>query len=98
MKRIFLDLTDCRTQAGINETLAAALGAPEWHGRNLDAWYDSIVSDDMNAVRSPYVLVITGHGSLSPSLAKYVQKLASLFDDARKEGKIDVYCILEHVN
>lgn len=28
-----------------------AVGAPSWHGHNLDALYDSIGGDDINTVR-----------------------------------------------
>ncbi|MBC9884143.1 barstar family protein, partial [Bradyrhizobium sp. INPA01-394B] len=36
------------------DALLAALGAPEGHGRNLNALIDSMVWAGMNAVEAPY--------------------------------------------
>jgi RNAse (barnase) inhibitor barstar len=93
-RRIVLDVTGCTTTAELNEAAAKVLGAPDWHGRNLDAWWDSLRSDDINEVRAPYTIVIRGSRTVPADLAEYVRRFASLFDDARAEYGISIYCVL----
>lgn len=95
MKRIILEVTRCETESAFNGAAAVALGAPDWHGRNLDAWWDSIRSDDINEVRAPYELTIRGAGSIPAALFDYVQRFAALFEIARMEGDLQVRCIVE---
>jgi RNAse (barnase) inhibitor barstar len=38
------------------EALLAGLGAPDWHGRNLNALYDSVVVGNINRVERPFCL------------------------------------------
>src|SRR5262245_51447352 len=97
MKQIVLDLTDCLSKDDFNEAAAIALQAPSWHGRNLDAWWDSIRSDDINDVRAPYTVVIKGAERLSPDARRYVIRFAALIDEAREEG-VDVRCLFEASN
>jgi len=37
-----------------------AVGAPEWHGHNLDALWDSLTSGDINQRNAPLRILITG--------------------------------------
>jgi RNAse (barnase) inhibitor barstar len=37
MKRITLDISDCKTADDLYSVLLLAFEAPDWHGRNLDA-------------------------------------------------------------
>jgi RNAse (barnase) inhibitor barstar len=98
MRRIVLNVAGCASEAAFNNAVATVLEAPDWHGRNLDAWWDSIISDDINDVRAPYVLVIEGMDTLVPEIRQYVERFVALFDEARAEGGLDVRCILGSLN
>lgn len=37
-----------------------AVGAPEWHGRNLDAVWDSLTGGDINQRNPPLRIIILG--------------------------------------
>lgn len=48
-----------------------AVGAPPWHGRNLDALWDSITGGDINDINLPYRIRITEIGDI-PEDCKYL--------------------------
>jgi RNAse (barnase) inhibitor barstar len=61
MRVIVLDGSAWRDVLDFYRALRGALGAPEAHGWNLNAFIDSMVwSDDINAVRPPYVVEVCG--------------------------------------
>jgi hypothetical protein len=50
-----VDLTGIRTWSELDERWAAALGFPEWYGRNRDARLDIMSSlDEIGMVRHPF--------------------------------------------
>ncbi|TAG12965.1 MAG: hypothetical protein EAZ40_15170, partial [Rhodobacterales bacterium] len=62
----------------------------DWHGRNLDALWDSVTSDEINEVHTPFRLQITGYAALGQSLQALVDRVDALFAEARRDRQIDV--------
>ncbi len=60
MKVIELDASGWLTPLDFYDALLASLGAPEWHGRTINALIDSIIVGDINSVEAPYRVVVTG--------------------------------------
>ena len=58
MRTIELDATRWWKVTDFYDDLLNALEAPEWHGRNLNALYDSIIWGDINGVEPPYTVRI----------------------------------------
>ena len=58
MRVIELDAARWRTALDLYDDLLGALDAPFWHGRNINALYDSIVWGDINGVEPPYTVRI----------------------------------------
>jgi RNAse (barnase) inhibitor barstar len=69
MKDIVLDASAWRDRDDFYDALLPALGAPDWHGRNLDALNDSIGGDDISAVRLPFRIKITNAASRSSKVS-----------------------------
>ena len=40
--------------------LLAGLGAPDWHGRNINALVDSMIYGEINAIEQPLRVIIRG--------------------------------------
>jgi RNAse (barnase) inhibitor barstar len=40
--------------------LLCALGAPDWHGQNVNALVDSMISGGINAVEQPFRIIVRG--------------------------------------
>ena len=68
-----------------------AVGAPSWHGRNLDALWDSIRSGGINRVNPPFRIRISGLRQTSAECSQLIDRFAQLIEEARAEGiKVDL--------
>jgi len=70
MKEIKLDASKWKTTEDFYDAVLIALGAPGWHGRNLNALIDSISSDEINDVRLPYCFLLVGTENLPSDLSQ----------------------------
>lgn len=84
MKTISLDAAKWRSTADFFATLLPELGAPSWHGRNLDALYDSL-SGGINEVEPPFAVTVYNTGGLSSEFVRLFSEVADVFADARRE-------------
>lgn len=75
-----------KTKDDFYASLLSALGAPDWHGHNLDALWDSITGGDINQVNLPLSIRITGIDSMSQECKELVQRFVSMISDAQAEG------------
>ncbi len=89
MKRITIDISGCQTVDDFYDVLLSALEAPGWHGRSLDAIWDSITSD-VNHIVPPYSIEVTGSDNLPENVAALVLRVQALFDEAYEAEKIAV--------
>ena len=71
------------------EALLAALGAPGWHGRNLDALDETLRSGDTNALNPPLDIAISGMNSMGAEARTTVHRFNQLVDDLRA-ANIDI--------
>jgi RNAse (barnase) inhibitor barstar len=99
MNIIELKAQDWRTWEDFYGALLVALGAPNEHGRNLNALIDSIVWGGMNAVEPPYKIIILGVEDLSKDIRDEIHALKEGLTRARAErlasGERDVEIALE---
>jgi len=66
MKIIELDASQWRSEMDFYEALLAGVGAPSWHGRNINALLETMIwYDDINAVSPPYVVRIKNASNAS---------------------------------
>ena len=87
MKEIPLDASHWKSQADFFEALAQALGSIEWHGRNADAFLETMIyHTDLNTVQPPYKVTIR---NTSAELQEYVVNFASWVRKAREDRKSD---------
>ena len=63
-----------------------AVGAPEWHGKNLDALDDSIGAGRINKVEVPYRLILRDSRLASPEALRFIHDLAELISDLQING------------
>ncbi len=89
MSLIRLDARDWRTRADFWAALLPALGAPDWHGPNLDALYDGLVAGD-NRVRPPLMVEILVATPLPADLVAYLERVQCVFDDAARHTGLTI--------
>jgi len=64
----------------------AAVGAPEWHGQNLDAIWDSPAGGDINQRNPPFRVRIVGVEQMGPKARHTLERFEQLIDQARSGG------------
>ncbi len=77
MKILELDAKTWKTYSDYTDALCAALGSPEWHGTNVDAFIDSMVYGSINKVDPPYTIRIINTKELPSGILDdilYLQK------------------------
>jgi RNAse (barnase) inhibitor barstar len=90
VRDIASNLAGCTTPNDVFERILDVLDAPDWHGRNLDALWDSVPSNEINGVRAPYRLKVAGYVGLGNDLRELVDKIGAMFAEARRDRLIEV--------
>jgi RNAse (barnase) inhibitor barstar len=73
MQIIELDATKWKTVDDFYDALLASIGAPEWHGRNLNALLDSMIWGGINSLEPPYTIRISGLAKLPKDVRNEVE-------------------------
>lgn len=63
-----------------------AVGAPPWHGKNLDALWDSVRGGQINKIEVPYRLVLKNYAALSPLLKNDADRFIGVIREAAEDG------------
>jgi RNAse (barnase) inhibitor barstar len=93
VREIILEGTGWRTEGDFYDAFFAAVGAPEWHGRNLNALNDSIGAGGINHTEMPYTLLIKGIESMSEEARRMVEHFRELVEQLSREGvAVSVVC------
>ena len=87
MREIELNARDWREPNDFYEAILPELGAPAWHGRNLDALDYSIFTGDINSVEPPFHITVVGTDGLPAPMKEFLLKVRAVFDD--NAGKAD---------
>jgi RNAse (barnase) inhibitor barstar len=69
MREIDLDAKNWKTVSDFYAALLPELGAPEWHGENVNALIDSMIWGGINEIEPPYRIVIRNAGHLPKDVA-----------------------------
>jgi RNAse (barnase) inhibitor barstar len=64
------------------ESLKLAIGSPDWHGKNINAFIDSIVYGGINSVEPPYKIVISNISECPDTISSEIREDVSLLQDA----------------
>jgi RNAse (barnase) inhibitor barstar len=77
-----VDAQGWSSSADFYEAVLPKLRAPEWHGRNLDALWDSIATGGINGLAPPFALRIFNTEHFSPQMNAFMGKVEAIFRDA----------------
>lgn len=90
MQIIELDATTWATIDDFYDALFQALGAPKWHGRNLNALDETMVWDsEINALKPPYLIRILGVDALPAQVRDYIEHACACIAEARARRLAD---------
>src|SRR5271169_4718699 len=85
MQIIMLDGSQWKSYEDFYRALFAALGAPDWHGDNVNALVDSMIWGGINKLEPPYTVRVAG----TKNLPKEVHDEVELARLALSEGRQD---------
>ena len=86
MDDIHLDGRSWQSADDFYAAYLTAVGAPEWHGHNLDALWDSLTGGDINQRNPPFRIRIRGLEQMRPEAKQTMERFASLVEQAKAEG------------
>lgn len=85
MPIIELDTASWRSIHDFYHALLASLGAPDWHGRNLNALIDSMIWGGINKLEPPYTVRIREVSTVAPDIREEIGLLKQDLVAARAE-------------
>jgi ribonuclease inhibitor len=86
MRDLILNASDWNTTDDVYDAFFAAVGAPDWHGRNFNALNDSIATGDINRIEVPYRLVIQNYDRVGEGAKKMTDDFIDLIRELAAEG------------
>ncbi|GGZ96748.1 hypothetical protein GCM10008090_01230 [Arenicella chitinivorans] len=90
--KVIIDWSEIQSPDDYFSQLLPQVGAPDWHGRNLNALADSLVTGGINKLEPPFCLINLQTGSVPPELQDFVTGLNEIYDEASSNGrKISVF-------
>ena len=93
---IVVDWNQINSEEQFYNLLLPVLEAPSWHGRNLDALADSLVTGSINSVEPPFTLVSIGTGlNLRPDMKAFQLKVLTIFVEASVEPERRITVVLK---
>jgi RNAse (barnase) inhibitor barstar len=75
-----------QTKDDVYHAFFRAVGAPDWHGKNLDALNDSIATGSINRVEVPYRLVIKNYDRIGEGAKKMTNDFVDLIHEIAARG------------
>ena len=91
---ITINWKDIESEDRFFEVFLPQVSAPEWHGRNLNALGDSIVTGGVNGIEPPYTILNKNTNSVSDSLKEFQDKVFEIFQEAIN-GKREIKVVSE---
>lgn len=82
MKKVVVDLTDCKYLMELHERIRIALDFPEWYGKNWDAFWDMIHRE----CAYDYI-IIKGSNTVSKDLADSIKIMKELLEENKQYYK-----------
>jgi len=99
MQVVELHAEDWVTAIDFLNALKKAIGAPDWHGLSTDAFLDTMIyHDDINALKSPYTIRISGVGKANLQTQEAIRALARSINQHSapdRGGDLEVTIVVE---
>jgi len=78
VRELVLDAATWTKTDDVYDAFFRAVGAPLWHGRNLDALNDSIAGGQINKIEVPYRIVIRNYEQVGTGARDMAERFVSL--------------------
>ncbi len=85
--KIFINWQKVDSVEEFYNKLLHQIEAPEWHGHNLNALRDSLITGDINAIEPPYCIVNTGTLNIKPEIQSFYLAVKGIFEEAERRNR-----------
>jgi len=90
MRKIDLDATNWVTVDDFYNALLSALGAPDWHGHNINALVDSMIWGEINELDPPYSICVHGVTRLPNDVRDHIELAKNSLLKARVDNNAQI--------
>lgn len=91
--QIVLSADNWTTPDDIYVALLSSLKAPQDHGHNLDALWDSLTGSNINGVNPPFSILVTGIHVLPEDCKTLLIKIKQMISEANDAGvEVEMIC------
>jgi len=91
---ILIDWSLIESEDQFYDVLFSQIGAPEWHGHNLDALVDSLITGSINSIEPPYKLMSINSSVNLGKLKAFQIKVLGIFIEAALEQDREIeFCV-----
>ena len=91
MQEIILDAAKWKSDDDVYDSFFAAVGAPPWHGKNLNALNDSIVGGQVNKIEVPYRIVIRNYEQVGAGARQMAESFAHLIRElSERDTRVEI--------
>ena len=84
--KIIIDWGKIKSEEDFYKMFLPQVKAPNWHGHNLDALNDSIVTSQINEIELPYTIMNINSSQSEASIVNFQRKVISIFIDGAIEN------------
>lgn len=84
---ILLDWKKIEKEEDFYNMFLPQVKAPEWHGRNLDALADSVVTGGINSIEPPYTIHCINSSNTPKHMAEFQLKVLAIFNEGVTENR-----------
>ena len=85
--KVFIDWGKIQSPEDYFAQLLPQVEAPEWHGRNLNALADSLVTGSINKIEPPFCLINLQVGLIKPELKDFFSSVKEIYEEANSNGR-----------
>ena len=85
--KIFINWKEIKSYDDFYEAFLPQVEAPNWHGRNLDALADSLITGDINKIEPPFCVINTNVSSITPETEEIYSTITGIFNEANEAGR-----------
>ena len=82
---VLLDWSEISSEEKFYDVFLPQVKAPEWHGRNLDALNDSLVTGDINQINPPYEITNCNVSRVPEDNCDFMRKVLKIFQESAIE-------------
>lgn len=99
IQQIEIDASGWNNEDDLWDGLLDGLGAPSWHGHNLDALWETVTESavfgldegqTINSVRPPFEIIVKNVASLRSTLIERLTRISEVLEQAKAEYDMDV--------